>query len=318
MKTIKLFLLAIIAMCFCTNVNAVELGDYMEIDGVPSIVIYVDASGKHGLVMSATAHDSKENKKISKIFNSKYWMNNKDKYYEIYQEHRFDFEEAYLNMPTFDYKGYKKMHKNIQEKCLVALSSQTSEYGKENLKIIMDYCETNNMDLSIYFPDQAWANSLGADWYIPGNAELELYAAFLNHEIGEDYDESVFKIQGKDKYTNGIWSAYHLQRGILGYQGLLIFDQFLAPTNVKSSTLIKSDWSFADENKGKICTNGNGYGINGDINQKKQYNDFYCFGCLGAGSNINPKVYLAFYRNNYSNPWTWAPKGPFIVAVKEF
>ena len=70
MKSIKLFLLAIIAVCFCTNVNAVELGDYMEIDGVPSIVIYVDASGEHGLVMSATAHDSKEAKVIKKYLDN--------------------------------------------------------------------------------------------------------------------------------------------------------------------------------------------------------------------------------------------------------
>ena len=78
MKSIKLFLLAVIAVCFCTNVNAVELGDYMEIDGIPSIVIYVDDSGEHGLVMSATAYDSKEAKAIKKYLDKTAVRVNKD------------------------------------------------------------------------------------------------------------------------------------------------------------------------------------------------------------------------------------------------
>ena len=318
MKSIKLFLLAVIAICFYTNANAVELGDYMEIDGVPSIVIYVDNSGEHGLVMSAIAH-SGDTKKLLKLFASKNWIKNKEKYYETYQVERPNFEEKYLNLPSFDYKNYKKMHKDIVEKCLADLKSQTSAYGKENAVIIQNYCTNNQLDLSIYFPDQAWATSLGTDWFIPGNAELELYARFLSHELGRDYEESIYAIQGKDKYTNGIWSPYHLQRGILGYSdGVLMYNQFFAPTNVKSSTLINSEWTCVDENQNKICKKDiNGYGINGNINQKK-YNDFYAFGCLMAGSNMAPKAYLNFYVHNWSNPLTWTLNGPFIVAVKEF
>ena len=119
MKSIKLFLLAIIAMCFCANVNAVELGDYMEIDGVPAIVIYVDATGEHGLVMSAIAPNSlgeKETKlaaafsvqnKINaqKIFSSDGW-----KEYKIGQETNMVLNELILKQHIWNYPHWTIMN----------------------------------------------------------------------------------------------------------------------------------------------------------------------------------------------------------------
>ncbi len=323
MRSIKLFLLAVIAVCFCTNVNAVELGDYMEIDGIPSIVIYVDASGEHGLVMSATAHRD-DIKNIQKIFASKHWEEYKSRCINEFGKPRPDFEAAYLDMPEYDYKAYKKMRKNIMKKHLPALASMLTEKGKENAEKIADYCADNGIDMSIYFPDQTWAQSLGEGWFIPGNAEIELYAVFLGEgqEIGEDYAKSIFEIQKKDKkWNNGVWSMYHLHRYIVGYTGGLVLPgaEFFAPTNLKSSTLIKSAWTFEDENQGKIYKKGK-IGIRGNVNNKKKYNDFYTFGALYGGSLVNPKNWLDFYVHYWkSGPWFGAMNyGPYIVAVKEF
>lgn len=322
MKSIKLFLLAIIAVCFCTNVNAVELGDYMEIDGVPSIVIYVDATGEHGLVMSATAH-IENNKGIQRIFASKQWEEYKSRCINEFGKPRPDFEAAYLEMPEYDYKAYKKIRKKIMKKHLPALASMLTEKGKENAEKIADYCADNGLDMSIYFPDQVWAQALGEGWFIPGNAEIELYADFLGEgqEMGEDYAKNIFEIQKKDKkWNNGIWSMYHLHRHIVGYTGGLLLPgvEFFAPTNLKSSTLIKSSWTFEDENQSKIYKKGK-WGIKGNVNNKKKYNDFYTFGTLYEGG-INPQAFLDFYCHYWKAGSMFGAfnYGPYIVAVKEF
>ena len=132
MKSIKLFLLAVVAICFCINVNAVELGDYMEIDGVPSIVIYVDATGEHGLVMSAVAPNSlgeKETKfaaafsannriNAQKIFSSKKWQEYKNMATDEYGIERADFEAAYMELPTLDYNEYYRQAIALKSKKL--------------------------------------------------------------------------------------------------------------------------------------------------------------------------------------------------------
>ena len=47
----KIFIILCIVMC-SVCVKGQKLGDYMEIDGVPGFVFYLDETGEHGLVMS--------------------------------------------------------------------------------------------------------------------------------------------------------------------------------------------------------------------------------------------------------------------------
>lgn len=327
MKTIKLFLLAIIAMCFCTNVNAVELGDYMEIDGIPSIVIYVDASGEHGLVMSATAHDSKEAKAIKKYLDKTATRINKlSKEGVDLSIVDFNYLNLYLTLPPYSDKQYQKMEKQIF-KHLENLSGATSAYGKENAEIYANYCTENGLDMSIYFPDQAWAAELGNGWFIPGNAELEKYAEFMGaeynnkktgFEISQTYKDAVnFIVDAYNNNNNGVvecWSPNHY-RGIYGSLTHNLVKYLYLPICVKSSTLINSSWSIEEENSGKVVDE-----IANDIKKGKLNTDYYALGTQIAAV-VGGNQWLAFYENRKSLNSAMSLYVQYhsqIVAVKEF
>lgn len=327
MKTIKLFLLAIIAMCFCTNVNAVELGDYMEIDGIPSIVIYVDASGEHGLVMSATAHDSKEAKVIKKYLDKTATRINKlSKEGVDLSIVDFNYLNLYLTLPPYSDKQYQKMEKQIF-KHLENLSGATSAYGKENAEIYANYCTENGLDMSIYFPDQAWAAELGNGWFIPGNAELEKYAEFMGaeynnkktgFEISQTYKDAVnFIVDAYNNNNNGVvecWSPNHY-RGIYGSLTHNLVKYLYLPICVKSSTLINSSWSIEEENSGKVVDE-----IANDIKKGKLNTDYYALGTQIAAV-VGGNQWLAFYENRKSLNSAislYVQYHSQIVAVKEF
>ena len=328
MKSIKLFLLAIIAVCFCTNVNAVELGDYMEIDGVPSIVIYVDATGEHGLVMSATAHDSKEDKAIKKYIDRSIIKMDKD-----FAKRGIDasnvnknYLNLYLTLPPYSDKQYQKMKKQIV-KHLENLAGATTAYGQENADIIANYCADNNLDMSLYFPDQAWAAELGNGWFIPGNAELEIFATFMGAEYHKK--QNLFEItktvkdataSADEAYVNNnngvaeCWSPAHY-RGIFGCLTHNLSQYFYLPMYVKSSTLINSSWTSEEENAGKVTTE-----IANSIKKGKFVNAYYALGTQMAAF-IGGNQWVAFYNSNEkidSNVYKCKPYIPQIVAVKEF
>ena len=318
MKTIKLFLLAAIATCCCVNANAVELGDYMEIDGVPSIVIYVDASGEHGMVMSAiaplyieretnaAAATTAMNKiNAQKIFSSKSWQEYKNKAREEYGIERADFEAAYLELPTFDYyKYYKhgtKNNKELKDKHLVNLAWQTTEYGKENAKVIRNYCEENDVDMETFFPDQYWAESLGEGWFIPGIAEIELYTDFLGQQTGISHKK---KTPLNSYNDTTLWlfdeTIKKLTLGYVGRSGLMNHF-FFAPVFVKTSTLMKSEWTLHHHGDVKVK----------DLYKEKKYNAFYK---LTRSQNLYTSYLIytneTFGQDKHISSW--------IVALKEF
>lgn len=321
MKSIKLFLLAVIAVCFCTNVSAVELGDYMEIDGVPSIVIYVDATGEHGLVMSAVAPNSlgeKETKfaaafspmnriNAQKIFSSKNWQEYKNMARDEYGIERADFEAAYMELPTLDYSEYyvagTNNNKELIKEHLVNLAWQTTEFGKENAKVIRNYCEENDVDMKTFFPDQYWAESLGEGWFIPGIAEIQLYADFLGQPIGITHKQKISLTSTVRDST--LWRFDITgKRLLLGYSGMqgFITHNFFAPVLVKTSTLIKSDWTLHNINNIKVK----------DLYREKKHNRFYRLNRSGGLGG----VYLAYSNDIFVKDSSIIPS--LIVAVKEF
>ena len=327
MRSIKLFLLAVIAVCFCTNVNAVELGDYMEIDGVPSIVIYVDASGEHGLVMSATTYDSKEAKAIKKYLDKTAVRVNKlSKEGVDMSLVDLNYLNLYLTLPPYSDKQYKKMEKQIFEH-LENLSGATSAYGQENAEIYANYCAENGLDMSIYFPDQAWAAELGHGWFIPGNAELEKYAEFMgaeynNKKTGFELSKTVkdaanFIVDAYNSNNNGVvecWSPNHY-RGIYGSLSHNLVKYLYLPIYVKSSTLINSSWTLEDENSGKVVDE-----IAHDAKTGKLNTDYYALGTQIAAV-VGGNQWVAFYENHKSLNSAislYVQYHSQIVAVKEF
>lgn len=157
-----LFLLCAITLSVYSNAQG--LGDYMEIDGVPGFVFYVDDSEEHGLVMS---FPQMSKKKIDKYVKKGLIPKEKaEKLCAIENKSRIS----------------KNEWKDIKSEIIKFLSDD----GEQNQIAIIDYCNQKNIPLSI-FPMQEWAASLGDNWFIPGDKELTLFAEFYVGGLGRSY-----------------------------------------------------------------------------------------------------------------------------------
>lgn len=316
---------AMVCALSCTFAYAYELGEFVLVDDIPSIVIYVDSTGEHGLFMSATAcYDKKE---VEKLFGTKSWKSfSKDINVPgiTIARPQPGFEDAYLSMPMFDYKKYNDT-KIRRQKQLALLRNKTTPYGKENAKIIADFCEENNVDINEYFPEQAWANELGEGWFIPGNAELELYTNFLDIPFGKSHAISTHAHNIVWRFSFGqslLYDGYGWDGSIFN----VVSATFFAPIPIKSSTLIISDWTYLDENVTKIMDfEQNAKLIKSTINQNRNtyIDDYYSLSAFSFGKSMNKFLYMSFYLYGYESEESvllGAHKRsyPYIVAVKEF
>lgn len=167
MKKVMFCLCAFMCSVF---VKAQGLGDYMEIDGVPGFVFYLDETGEHGLVMSFPAISEKKAKK---------WI----------KKGLLTEDNAKLLCPSYNNSG-----KNIK---IEVTSKEMKSYrkdlvpllgndGEQNRDIILDYCNKKNIPLELFI-GQAFAKHLGTGWYIPGVNEIKLFAEFYAGGVGKDH-----------------------------------------------------------------------------------------------------------------------------------
>lgn len=144
----KLVTLFLACLTLCTVQAQYSVGDPYEKDGIKSVVIYVDKTGYHGLLMTVMGMDNnkscKENRQASV------------KDMEPAQEHL----EAVYSLFTND--------------------------GLHNSQVVKNYCKERNVSMEKYFPNYAWAESLGEGWYIPGDTELAYYSLLIGEGLGAD------------------------------------------------------------------------------------------------------------------------------------
>ncbi len=171
---LKLFL-ALLLMPLLTR--AIEVGDFMEIDETPCVVIYVDETGEHGLVMSRCVVSldlaTREAKRLVKAGGLK----------------KEDVRD-YIRLNAVDRTQYLKQKKNkekYKESIFNELIPRLSEYGEANQKAIVEFCDEKGLILAYEFPDAAWADGLGEGWFIPGDYELELYANLYAGGMREEH-----------------------------------------------------------------------------------------------------------------------------------
>ena len=186
MRKILAFTVAILLASFMHAQYAV--GDYYELDGIPSIVIYVDQTGSHGLVMSypAVCDEEQINALLKKNSMPKSLA-------DLYLSGGI----AYLQ----DQKGEKTVEKDI----VATVYTQMGPDGKENARIVRDYCVAQGIAIEQYFANQAWAEHLGNGWYIPGDNELEhIGRFFLQGAPAKSKYSSLFKHLKniREKYIN--------------------------------------------------------------------------------------------------------------------
>lgn len=212
--------------------KAWEVGDYYNLDGVPSIVVWVDSTGEHGLRMTpnATSLETKTTdnmfyKKDSKKKNKERWIKNHEQYEEII---------AWRNNNLWNNKkkvgGSISIEKLLQSNC---------EYGEINMKAVIDFCERNNIDMEAYFPSYYWATNIGSSWFIPGAYEANLISKILADSIGVTRDAISWGHEVQ-KYAEKSGDVY--------FNFIKVFNIDLLLT----STLILSDWAQDPSNEDMI------------------------------------------------------------------
>lgn len=268
----KLFiLLAAIIVC-AAKMSAWEIGDFYANDptGVPAVVVYVDDSGEHGLIMSPIAVTQKQydklkekqidkysaafEKKIPKL--KKYAIkggadkDSIDAYYDMMLQNRQKLVDWFDNAPRL-YDG--KLKEKDERKQIKDLSSEINEYGEDNLKTVVRYCQEENVDMTQYFRQFEYVINLGEGWFVPGNHELELFNKFFAEGMGKDnkvsafnYDKFMKALDQKIKWSNKMVGYDLIRRPVT--RGITITKAF--PNSfILSSTMLKSAWT--EENKDK-------------------------------------------------------------------
>lgn len=257
----KTFIVLAAMLVISIAAKAWEVGDFYDQDptGVPAVVVYVDESGEHGLIMSPKAFTEKGYKKSLKTFEGNHKWAQKDMAKKIkkakkegedvsalenlqsQQEANYSKVMDFLsNAPRF-FDG--KLSEKEQRKVIEGFASQNNEFGEENQKNVIAYCQENNVDLTKFLPQYDYALNLGEGWFIPGNYELELFSRFFVDEMGEKHHIPFQKKMDMDK----------AQREKLGPVGdWLAFNCFFATDLIQSSTMIKSAWAEDPANKEKI------------------------------------------------------------------
>lgn len=268
----SIFVLVLIAVSVAAQ--AWEVGDFMvdEQTGVPAIVVSVDESGEHGLIMSPTLVSEKElaaiikqkqkdiqyAQKIGARYAAKAGVDGEllrqaQQMADGVEGTQYTTTVEFLKkFPTFkDWKthdkGYKAKNFNTYVDELVA---GNNEFGEQNTQAILDYCAANGVDTEMYFPAFSYAKRLGEGWFVPGNYELELISKNFVDSLGE---KAKFKGSEVDpKRRAAIFKMGNADAFFPTFDG------------ISSSTMLKSAWKENNKEKiSKILSAGDGLGILG-------------------------------------------------------
>jgi len=252
--------------------NAWEVGDFYTNDptGVPAVVVYVDESGEHGLIMSpmlfsekelaATIKQKESSMKYAEKMGAKYAakagvdmeaLQQAQQMAGGFQGPQYTTTVEFLQQfPSFsDWKTHDKGHKAKTFKTYIDdLAAGNTEYGEQNTKAVFDYCAANGVDMELYFPAFSYASRLGEGWFVPGNDELELVSKTFVESLGE-----------KAKFKGSEVDAK--RRAVIAKMGNAdaFFPHFDA---IGSSTMLKSSWAENNKEKtSKIVSTGQGFGL---------------------------------------------------------
>ena len=276
----KRFIFTLFILCTALSMHAYEVGDWFieEATGMPVVVVYVDQSGEHGLIMAPSGgyieakgiqksikslqqykkkSDAKEQKR-SRAYAMKREIDVTRMDECIAQSNElFDAVIAWLpNMPLMSGSKIKELE---EKKMLRNIASKMTGNGQHDQQVIIDYCEENGINMAYYFYAIDWCRQLGEGWFIPGNEELELVVSSFAPGIG--------KYEGLDKSQQTAfdfkWKTWMLQS---------VYPVF----TLRSSTFTESPWEEIGNNKDKTAL---------DMNELKYGNfqdNYYVLGWNGT------------------------------------
>lgn len=292
----KFCILALMCCAMFAQAQRYEVGQIIPQGTWNALVVYVDESGEHGLLMSPTA--MREGTLVLK---------------SAAKAANMTIEELVATMPLpLMSKGEKdaKIVKVMKEMMKQNLNGTN---GQDNCKNIAEYCEANGLSMDAYFPEATWAASLGEGWFIPGTDELELYASVIAKGVGKEKDKKLsgltkFDVK-RDSLNKKIQDDY--QSGETG--GVIMY----FPSSICSSTF-GCNKTFEKANKKKIVKVNGGSSSGG--------------GLLGIATGIAtmiannvdyPYYGLTLYQaNNFAHYYMFNKKGvdyqPYTNAFKWF
>ncbi len=218
-------------LAFCATASAqYKVGEAFVKDGVPCIIIDVDASGQHGLAMSLqpTAKAMKDAKKTGEYG----WMYQYKKLKGKVIKQRTKYLAEFFNRYQCDTMRIRTSGMSTADKTI------TSRNGRENMDNLIAFCDEKDISLESYFPEYYWALSLGKDWFIPGAAELELWVKTVGFE---SFGFKNAKTIGKySKVLKELYNTYTQSFAALGDNAILFSNVALPLANscyIESSTI---------------------------------------------------------------------------------
>ena len=219
-------------LAFCATASAqYKVGEAFVKDGVPCIIIDVDASGQHGLAMSLQP-TYKAMKDAKKTGNWEWYckptkLKGKDK--KLKTEYLSEF-----------YNRYKCDSIRIRTSGMsTAERPITSRSGRENMDNLMAFCDEKGIAMEVYFPEFHWAQTLGKDWFIPGADELELYVKLIGYNsFGFNNAIGAFKY-AKTPMIQNAFTTYATTYNALEYQPNTSNATWFSLAAIASSTITK-------------------------------------------------------------------------------
>lgn len=178
--SIKKGIILCLCLICCLSVQAQKLGDYIEIDGVPAFIFYIDDTGSHGLAMSMPG-----------VYTD--MLDKLDKYVKkgLIDENQVELCKTGYTIDIKSYEKSGKLKSKNKQKLFEKLVPKLTDKGEENAVVIGDYCKEQNISMEENFPWEYWASQLGKGWFIPGEYELTLFAEFYSGGIGKDYSMGI-------------------------------------------------------------------------------------------------------------------------------
>lgn len=234
-----------------------KVGDIVMDYEFPAVVVYVDKTGEHGLLLGLhnypTAYPSGQagglvglvavavkkeyvrDRDICSVLSNFYpetmSLELQNKYYTeqypsgaiIKRDKNGDIKMIQGQISIESIKGFDK---KIAFAAYSAVEACGLKNGQDIASFINEYCKSNNIDKSIYFRSQFWADCLGNGWFIPGDEELELMCpALCGYRLGEEYaksKEKKYKERFDKQYKSSLAFKIREQIGNLGYYSPMI------------------------------------------------------------------------------------------------
>ena len=149
---------ALLCLSLAASAQKYQLGQIITLDGHNCVVVRVDSTGEHGLAAGPSLFFYGKHKYTPHKFSDKKFRGkNTDDALRMLELGRL------YGMPLPEVKEREE-----DAYVLPILGSLANDFGEQNQQTIVRYCQEKGIDMAKYFPEFAWAQSLGEGWFLGG------------------------------------------------------------------------------------------------------------------------------------------------------